>query len=466
MTTGIILFYATNTGSSQVIIHGSPGLSNIELAMNEKTGQLWTPAASPSENVLAGGAPFSLGGVVNSLKLRGYSEITEQVPIQITGATEDAILDTLSTLRNALNSTQLRAPGVLSFRANNVTNITFYLILGGDVQESPSFINEEAGRLKMRAVITWVRGSTGLDADSDTLQNAQTITNNANASPPNYKIMSGMDGDFLYAGQPITWNITPATNGMFKGTGVQRAYIATLFEAPTYINTNDAISTTSTSGVTIATENTTLSLIEPAFGVKHRVMARITSPTSNLEIRIRVVFGNGTVGSGAAIYTSKWIAPGTNTTIVDFGMFRLPFDRIAFSSSTAVRIITEARSTNGASATGTWADMEILDYKTFARVTSTVSLTDVVLSVRGASSYNALPVSTVNVPYTFPQVQFLAGSISGAVMDFPEVVGMLPTGLENLYFWVVTLTGGVHDPTDTGTLTITSARLWQTMRGS
>lgn len=463
MTTVMNLFYANATTTDFIQIHGGAAM---ELAMNEKTGQLWTPTNSPSQNVLAGGPPFSLGGVVNSLKLRGRDAVEEQIPIQIVGATEAAIMDTLSTLRNALNSTSLRSPGVLVFQPNNFADATRYLILAGDVQESSSFINEEAGRLKLRAIITWTRGSTGLDNLTDTLQNAQTITNNANAGSPNYLIMSGVRGDFIYAGQPLIWSITPAANGMFKGSGVQRCYVATLFKAPDYINTNDAISAAGGGSTTpIATENRTISLLDAALGVKLRLIARITSPTSNLEVRIRVVFGNGSVGTGAAIYTSKWIAPGSSTTVVDFGMFRLPYDLLGLSGTADCRIITEARSTNGSTATGTWADMELLYYKTFARITSTVSLTDVALYVQAVASYSALP-ATANVPYTYPQVQFKAASISGVTMDYPEVIGSLPIGIEDMYLWVVTLTGGVHDSTDTGTMTIISSRLWQTMKGS
>lgn len=463
MTTSMVLFYGTVTADASLILHG--GIDNIELAMNEKTGAFWTPTSSPGQTVLAGGPPFAFGGIANSLKLRGFDAVTEQVPIQITGASDDAIMDTLSTLRKALYSTSLRSPAILSFSPGGLTNNTYYLILHGDVQESPSFINEETGRLTLRAVITWIRGSTGLDTNSDVLQNAQTITNNANASPPNYLIMSGIKGDYIYAGQPLTWSITPAASGMFKGAGVQRCYAATLYEAPTYINTNDSISTTSTSGATIATENVTISLLDPAFGVKHRIISRITSPTSNLEVRIQVVFGNGTFGTGATIYTSKWIAPGTNTTIVDFGRFTLPNDVIALSGSVSCRIITQARSTTGGSATGTWADIELLDYLTFCRITSTVSLTDVALLVTGAAGYSALPVGAVT-PYSAPQVQFRSATTSGIIVDYPEVIGSVPTGINGAYLWVVTLTGGVHDSTDTGTMTISSARLWSTMRGT
>lgn len=465
MTTTANLFYATTTTDTFIALHNPGGSPDIELAMNDKTGARWTPQASRGTPIFAGGPPFSFGGVVNSLVMKGYDAVEEQVPIQIRGATKDAILDILSTLRKALNSTKLRSPAVLVFNSNNTTNSTRYLILEGSVQESPDFINEEDGRLMLRAIITWTRGSTGLDSSTDTLQNAVTITNNANASPPNYKIMDGMTGDLIYAGQPLIWSVTPAASGMFAGAGIQRAYVAVLQEAPTYINTNDAISTTSTSGVTIATENISISVTGGAFGIKHRVISRITSPTSNLEVRIQVVFGNGTVGTTAMIYTSEWVAPGSSTTIVDHDMFVLPQDIMALSATTECRIITQARSTNGASATGTWTDVEVLDYYTFCRITSTVSLTNAALYAQDAAAYTALPVSAV-VPYTEPQIRFLNASISGIVLDFPEVIGEPPIGIEDTYFWIVTLTGGIHDSTDTGTLNINSSRLWQTIRGS
>lgn len=462
MATSALLYYATLTGNSSITLHGG---TDTEIAMNDVTGPDWTPLASRGEPIFAGGPPFTFGGVVNSLVLKGYDAVEEQIPIQIRGATKAAILDTLTTLRQALNSTKLRSPAVLSFVANNLSNTTYYLILEGSVQESPAFINREDGRLMMRAVITWTRGSTGLDSGVDVLQNAQTITNNANAAPPNYKIMDGMKGDLIYAGQPLVWSVVPIASGMFAGAGVQRAYVATLHQAPTYISTADAISTTSTTGVTIATENVAISLSRASFNIKQRIISRITSPSANLEVRIQVVFGNGSVGTTATVYTSEWIAPGTSTTIVDFDMFVFPQDMLALSGTVECRIITQARSTNGASATGTWTDIELLHYYTFCRITSTVSLTNAALYAQDAAGYAALPVGAV-VPYTEPQIRFLNVNISGIVVDFPEVIGDPPIGIEDAYFWIVTLTGGVHDSTDTGTLSITASRLWQTIRGS
>lgn len=465
MATSAILYYATLTGNSSIALHNPGGSPDIELAMNDVTGPTWTPVVSRGVSIFAGGPPFAFGGVVNSLVSKGYDTVEEQFPIHIRGATKAAILDTLTTIRQALSSTKLRGPAVLSFIANSLSSTTYYLILEGSVQESPAFINEEDGRLFMRAIITWTRGSTGLDASIDVLQNAVTITNNANATPPNYKIMDGMKGDLIHAGQPLTWYITPITNGMFAGAGIQRAYVATLHTTPTYIATADAISTTSTSGTTIATENVAISLSRASMNFKQRIISRITSPTSNLEVRVQVVFGNGSAGTGATIYTSDWIAPGTNTTIVDFDMFTLPQNALGLSTSAEIRILTQARSTNGASATGTWTDIELLHYYTFCRITSTVSLTNTTLSLLGATSYAALPLNPI-VPYSQPQARFLNVNISGIVLDYPEVIGTPPIGIEDAYFWVVTLTGGVHDSTDTGTLIINSSRLWQTIRGT
>lgn len=463
MATTLLLSYVEADGSNeQIFLHG---LGDYELAMNEKTGQFWTPTGAPATLVQSGGPPFSNGGMIGDFLYKSYDAVTETIPLQVKAADHNAIVALIRTLKRALTSTFMASPATLQILPDTATTGVYFIVYHGDVQELPSFINEEAGRGTARLNMTITRSPVGYALTGITYQNAQTITNNANASPPNYKVVNNMKGDFVFSGQPLNWSIAPITGGMLIGAGVQRVYAATALVAPTYISTADAISTTSTSGATIATEDTTAITISGGYySDKVRIVSRIASPTSNLEVRIQVVFGSSAAGSGATLYTSPWIAPGSSTTYVDFGGFSLA-PSIRQTAGYSFRIITQARSTNGGSATGTWTDIEIINYATWCRITSTQSLTNVALTVNTSGATNMLPVAVS--AETSPLIAFrYNGSTTGTILDFPEVRGDLPIALEDTYLYVATLTGGVHDSTDTGTLTMSGPAVYATFAGS
>lgn len=459
----LLLSYVEADGSSGSIFLN--GLGDYELAMNEKTGAFWTPTNAPATLIQSGGPPFANGGMIGDFLYKSYDAVTETIPLQVIAANHNAIVALIRTLRRALTSTFMASPATLQILPDTATTGVYFVVYHGDVQELPSFLNDEEGSGLARINMTITRSPVGYALTGITYQNAQTITNNANASPPNYKVTNNMKGDFVFSGQPLNWGIAPIASGMLIGAGVQRVYAATALVAPTYISTADAISTTSTTGVTIATEDTTaISITGGRYSGSVRIVSRITSPSSNLEVRVQVVFGSAAAGSGATVYTSPWIAPGSATTYVDFGGFALA-PPIRQTAGYSFRIITQARSTNGASATGTWTDIEIINYATWCRITSTQSLTNVALTVNTSGATNMLPVGVSADSSPFLAFRY-NGSLTGTILDFPEVRGSLPIALEDTYLYVATLTGGVHDATDTGALTMSGPAVYATFAGS
>lgn len=432
-----------------------------ELAINDVTAPLWSPTAAPAQLFMSGGPPFSLGAMVGSLVYRGFDAVKETIPLQIRGADVSACITALNTLRKILLSGTLRSPMSLLISMAGAPRGANFLVFHADVQENPSFFSWDARNKLLRTQVTIIRSVHSYSVSSTTLQTAQTVTNNANSSPPNYLVMDGVPGEFAYAGTPISWSLAPQASGMLSGSGIQKVYAGTIVQPPTFINTNDAISTTSTSGTTIATENVTLT--RGGGPARFRIISRITSPTANLEVQVQVVYGDNFAGSGATIWTSDWKRPGSaGDAYIDFGDFAFPNADSYFTTSVSSnRIITRARSTNGAAATGTWANMEILLYRTWAIITSLISLSNVALSVSGFSSILG---TSAAIPMPDPQVVFrYNGSITGVILDYPEVRGDLPIGVEDTYLYLATTTGAVHDQTDTGTVSIAAAPLYMTL---
>lgn len=452
MASTIVLGCSLNT------ITFSPGAGTYEFANNPVTGQGWTPTAAIPTSTLSGGAPFAVESLT---AYQSYGSITETIPIQIKGATHDAIIASLQALRYVLSYCTENRPGALVYQPDGATKAVDFLVWGGSVQEDYRFVNDEAGRGVLRAQMTIRRGVWGVRSSSSTVAiNSGTIGNIPSGAPSNLISMTGLAGDQIYVGQPITLRLASAVSGIFASAGIQRAYLATLLTNTARTNVATAMTTSSTSGITVSTAD--YSGLNFAHRMTFRVCGRITSPSSNLEVRVSVVYGSAAAGSGATLYTSPWIAPGTSTTYVDFGWFRYPAHS-DFAGAGSIRLVCQARSTNGAAVSGTWADVERLMYATFCRITSTISLTAPTLRIRTANSYSAV---SGNAGLILPSPYVVFEDSGGVVLDIPEVRGTLPIALENGYFMATALTGGVHDSTDTGSYNLDHMPIYTTLIGN
>lgn len=435
----------------------SPGAGTYEFANNPVTGQGWTPAAAQAQTLTTGGAPFVAEALV---ALESYQNIEETIPIQIKGANHNAIVASLRALRIVLYAASENAPARLSFQPDNATSGTTYFIWQGRVQEDYRFVYDEAGRGTLRGTMVIRRSVWGVkDGSTGTSLGTGTIGNIPSGAPSNLIAFSSLAGERIYNGQPLDVKIASAASGMFASAGVQRAYLATVINADrTSVAT--AMSTSSTSGTTVATVD--FGSLNPAYRWNIRVCGRITSPSSNLEVRVQVVYGSAAAGSGATVYTSPWIAPGTNTTYVDFGYFRLP-ESSNFLATAPVRFVLQARSTTGGAVSGTWADIERNVYVTWCRITSQISLTAPTLRIRPtAATGGSAPNGMLLMPA--PYVAF--ETAAGVPLDYPEVRGKLPVAMEGYNFMITTLTGTTHDSTDTGTYTLLHTPLFATLIGA
>ena len=223
-------------------INFSPGAGTYEIAMNDAMGAHYTPTAAPAVPLLSGGPPFTTVPTVTDVS---YGVVTEQIPIQIKGASHDAIVASLRTLRQALTSGRFgyQYP-IWQFQPNGATEPSNYTIYTGDVQESPTFVNAEAGRLTLRAVMT-IRRAAFCYGFPPTIFSSQSFTNNGSGGLNDVTFGTGLAGELAYAGQPIgLLNIESA----FSGSGIKRFYLGTLSSALTYASRANAINTSSTTG--------------------------------------------------------------------------------------------------------------------------------------------------------------------------------------------------------------------------
>lgn len=443
-------------GSVAGVLDFSPGAGTYEVAMNPVTGGHYTPAAAPALPLMSGGPPFTY---VSTIVDVSYGVVTEQIPIQIKGASHNAIVASLRTLRRALTSGRRgnNLP-IWVVQPNTATNPSSFTIYTGDVQESADFINIEAGRLTLRAVMTLRRAAFAY-GPALTILNGQSFTNNGSGGLNDVSMGTGLSGDLIYAEQPIgLLSIASA----FSGSGQKRFYLATLQAALTYASRADSISTTSTTGVTVgSTTDVTHTGVQ---GVTYRVVGRITSPTSNLQVRITVSFGDSTAGTGATIYQSPWITPAnTSAAYVDFGFWRPP-PFFAQNVQLKMRIQPEARSTTGGSATGTLGYLEFLPTLTWARVTSTVSLGSTArLEIDGNRTItNGLSEGDARV---LPS-PIVAWTISSVYSDTADVRGELPIVVESGLLYLAWTDADVHTNTATASVTLTYVPHHFTLRGA
>ena len=136
-----------------------------------------------------------------------------------------------------------------------------------------------------------------------------------------------------------------------------RARVAGSIYGQTYQSRSDAISTTSSTGVQIGGGFTIT--VNTLHALKTRFVARVASPSANLQLQVRVQWGADTV------YTGPWVTGGsTSGAVYDLGFCDWPPSVRRAAYTTGISYSVYARSTNGASATGTMTWHAAVDYFT------------------------------------------------------------------------------------------------------
>lgn len=449
-TTDIYLSGSTRTPYTG---SGSPWTAQtttpIRIAMNSVTGQPWTPHPAQSVPIWQSGPPFRSG---RALLDRAYDITTEQIPLQLYATGHDAAVTLLQTLRAALKSGLYGLPPVLAVQWDTATAPVYFEILDGDIAESPRSFNEEAETNMVRATMTITRQPFGGILNTagwpETAVSTPGTANVTNSSTP-LAIPTNLSGDLKHEGQPLNLNI------------ITSAAASKLWAATVWARSNSspaaAINTTSTSGVTAATvTNVTLAWARPRPRLGVRVLARITSPSANLEVRGKIGFL-----TTAPYVTSEWRAVGTSSTLVDLVWMRLDPDLIAATGTARVDIVLEARSTNGAAATGTVATIDVLSYETFCQIGGTgISTTDIQLAgFRYQTGRVALPLAT---PRAFDQVF----GPNPPARELP-LYGTAPRYVVGTSLYLAWLdASGTHTTSATAKVGIGHAPLWMTIRGA
>lgn len=413
----------------------------FSIAMNDTTGPQWT-VQNPVPTLIMGDSSGTALG--SHLLERIYAPKEEVIPIQAYATSSANLVILKRLLENAIVN-----GATLYVQPEGMTG-AYYAILTGRVQELPSTINTEARQNVLRALLILTVQPLGF-GQALTTRASGSATNNGTAIT-----LTDIGGD--EAVRPYL--DLELYGGALATTGMKVVHVASGVTAAVN-NDTPVVSTTSTSGVTISTNSATLAINSGTTPYNRTIRAtcRLTSPTANLEVRLLVRLGSTT---GMVVYTSPWVAPGAvATAYVDCGAFRLTEDiyRAARRIGTQLYIERQARSTDGGSATATWAQVAAIAHQTWARLTTLQSLgTNQRVRI---IAYGDMLLGQGQQPLLFPEA-FITDS-SGSILQRLDVRGVLPRAYDNLYaIWTAS---GVYTSADTATLVATAQPLFTTFGG-
>ena len=449
----------------------SQSTTPYRIAMNDVAGGRWTPNVAPLGMVFGGGPPFFEGG---SPIYDADGDITETLTIQCYANSFDRAMFLVRQLRMIFASiANYTWPIILAVQPNGSTNTAYYEIKAASVQEDPRFINDEAGRNMVRAIVTWTRSPFSTAASLKTLINNATFTNvgtGANNNTQSYSVsaptFSTTDGDRVYAGEPLNIKLANGTS-----TSGVRFYLASVLNR-IYTSVNTSKTTTTSTDWALAASNVTLdSATYNVTGVRGRVLGRFTTFTalSKAQFQARVYDNNGS-STGVALLTSKKITYSENTSAtkmyIDFGWFDLSFLRRNQLGTTAPKISVQfyLYSSDGTSVTATLDYFEILQYYDFCRIDS--------LTAGVSSSFNMYVEQVNNLnqeAYALSRPPLVYGTTTSNDQPLaPATVrGRLPRAFVGASFFISWIDGSYeHDKTNTIKVTAQVAPQYGSMRGN
>ncbi len=453
----------TGSGTPWTSQSGSP----YELAMNDATGERWTPLA-PEPKVTWGGGTPALPLYID------YDNVTETIPVQMTGSSFDNAVALKQQLQEILSTASILTPITFAVKPNGSTNTGYYEIYSARLQENARFITDEAavagaGNAVIRATITWTRSPFAADLSTgETTLNGASFTARGTSSPDDVEAFaSSPSGDLIYTGQPINATITPTTSSqtiftLFLGAIYSRAYTTTgtATKSKSFGGANPTVTPSAVWDVSAALTQR---------GLKARVIGSFTDVTANCEVQVRLKPGGDTSVSEPYLYTLKGYSDvASGTTLIDLGdfpldlVYRRPYQDTTWDFATFWTIDAVASGT----ATATMNSLEFILYWDWARIDCPSGL-----AARTANSEYILidqyqeQTGAVLVPAGDGQAYVMtsANKIRG-VCTIRGTLPRLRTGGSLYCNWE--RSGYIYTTTDTATMTARHSAMWQTFRGS
>jgi hypothetical protein len=387
--------------------------------------------------------------VGSDLILKGWTNVTETVGIQLRATSHDNAVFLLRYLRQVLSRAVFDVPCMLVVQPDGATNNVYYQIYHADVQETPDYLKEaRSGAYIFRAAITWTRSPFGSTTGTGLIAiNAGSFANLGTGSPDNVEAFASLAGDLIYEGQPTNISVDPAAAAVICLASVHnRTYSTTESGNKTTSSTTGATATMNTPAVDIVASNNAL---------RGRCLMRLTnSTTSNSQLRVEM----RVTSSGALLFAGPWCTPTSGiATVVDCGGVPLDAIRSASGALSTIQLSIGYRSTNGASTTVGLASNDWLLYYDFCRVDATIA-------VGTRLDLNCLPGvgDRPNISSGVPVALVTSG---GTLIDRGLCRGTAPHVRQGASLYVAWLqSGDVHSSADTASVTVRYGPQFYTLR--
>lgn len=448
---GTTLFLNNSSGAATVGGAATAAATSPFLLIDDS----WTVQAPRPQVLWSGGPPLGNGSLPVT---QSYDNVTESFAVVLVGSSADNTAARKQQLEYTLNTALFAMPCMLGVQPSGATSMMYAEIYSAVVQPTTNaLVNPVRGSSTITLQITITRSPFWTRASEQTLLTAQTYTDYNNGSGLNTRTLGSLSGDMIYEGQPLNVSMS---GGDLATVGIKNIWMATKKATNSYAPRADAINTSSTTGVNVGGSVTALAATE--MGVKQRITARVASPTANLQLRAVATYG---LSSNAPLYTGPWVTGGSTTNaFYDLGGVSLPpsVRRLAPDGNVDVVVVIQARSTTGGAATGTLSWVEVIDYYTWAKLTTTslpISTPNSVYSYNLVNAASALVI--VNPPVA------TSGLASGSGFGQNVAVrGRLPVALSGAQLWLCWDAAGVHTNANTIAVTAAQAPLYRTLRGA
>lgn len=436
-------------GSAQVAYSGSgtpwtvSSTTPFQIANNDITGPRFVLTAPPHTPVQAGGGLFSPWAT--SLAMTSANR-TIVVPVQAMATTDANLMVLINVLRRYLFDVIQRSGG-LSFIVLYAGKTVQMRVENAVFQETMHFWNDEAGNLLLRGTLT-LECRIGTASAGVTLGSSTTITN----AVANTSLLAGIEGDWRYLGQPLEIELS---GGDLATTGTKLVYCAiTRTTARNNSSFAETLNTSSTSGATAAGTITIALPTRKATTI--RMLAYITSPSSNLEVRPVLRYDTT---AGQAIYTGPtWIAPGTSNMLIDLGFVKPAY----LDTGMTLLLQLQYRSTNGSATSGALVYLYLLEYYTFCAVTPPLS-TGTNERIIIASPSPGIDAVSPNLINPLPHPGFASVEASSIKRQDCAVAGEYPVAIRDAGIFLAWIDGGVFNPSDTISLASYQIPLYETV---
>lgn len=473
--TGVDIYIASTTKNEYT---GSgtpwtdPTTTPYRLAMNDKTGPRWTPTVA-EDGIVFGGGLSLLDGTPPLYDQHG--NVIETIPLQCYGSSFDNAMAVVRFLRGTLAAALWVQPPILVVQPNGSTNQSNFEILSARLQETPDFINDEAGHGFVRATLTITRAPFASASSLTTLLNSVTYTNVGTGSNNNTQSLginalsaTSTQGERVYQGQPLNITITPAASVV-----PARFWMASVLTR-VYTSVNVARTTTTSSNYYSAGSEAAVTLSASTYYntlARGRMLARFTTFTQLDNARFEAfIYDSAKSAVGTLLWRSGQFAYTDNTTaataFIDFGWFDLSFLRRRLLSTTAPQISVNVQlaSDDGTSVTATLDYFEILEYYDFCRLDGNgrSPTNTAYLAIEQTNSLNG----QAQVP-SRPPVAYVSGTSNDQPTGPWTIRGQLPRGYAGASLYLSWLDGAYeHDKTETVTVLANMLPQYFTMRGS